>query len=75
MLIGLSGVPYASFRISSLISLGRADHKQAPFFGGVAGFGGDMVAAVMVDLQVEIASSEDVVNLVRGWRFDSTWRM
>jgi len=34
-----------------------------------------MVAAVVVDLREEIASSEEVVNLVRGWRFDSTWRM
>jgi hypothetical protein len=43
MLMGLSGVPYANPRILSLTSLGRVHQIQAPFFGGVAGLGADMV--------------------------------
>lgn len=43
MLMGLSGVPYANPRILSLTSLGRVHQIQAPFFGGVARLGADMV--------------------------------
>jgi len=74
--MGLSGVPYASLRISSVSSPGRSHQKHAPFFGRVFGFRGDLTAVVgRLDLRVDIVSSEDIVDFVGGWRPESTWRM
>lgn len=49
--------------ISSLISLGRVHHRHVPFFGGIAGFGGDVVEGESLVL-LRVRAMSDIVGFV-----------